>query len=137
MEVKIRLELLVWSAEVLASHMVIIDALQVVTLEWEEGKDEQQIQLCDIQSDGRGRLKWEAVERAFGAANVELALGGPPSLCQGTQRKGLTKGLFKPGSTIPVVVFGKEQGMGILLLCFPRIFMRKMADIILCWQVAL
>ena len=87
----------------------------MVILRWEESEDEQQVQLCDIQSDGRGRLKWESV-KAFGAANVELTIGGPPSLCQGTQRKGLTKGLFKPGVTIPVVVFGKEQGMGILLL---------------------
>ena len=101
-------------------------------MKWEDGKEEQRIQLCDIQCDGRGRLKWEVVEKAFGAASMELAVGGPPSLCQGSERKGLTKGLFKPGITIPVVVFGKEQGMGILRLLLSFTFMRTIANIIVC-----
>ena len=83
---------------------------QVVILRWEEGDEEHKQKLYNIHLDGSGRLKWAAVEKAFGADLVEIKDEGTPVLLDEGQWKGFTIDTFQPGSTILVIVSRRAQG---------------------------
>ena len=83
---------------------------QVVLLHWKDGDEEHKQELWNIQLDGSGRLKWAAVEKAFGADLVEIEDEGTPALLQEGDRKGLTRATFQPDTTILVTVSRKAQG---------------------------
>ena len=83
---------------------------QVVNLRWEEKGEQEDLELYDIQLDGRGRLDWAAVKEAFSADQVDIKGRGPPGLLQEGDRKGLTRATFQPGSIILVTVSRQAQG---------------------------
>ena len=83
---------------------------QVVNLYWREGGERHKQKLHDIDLDGSGRLKWAAVEKAYGADLVEIEDEGTPALLEDGEWKGFTIDTFQPGSTILVTVSRKAQG---------------------------
>ncbi len=94
-------------------------ALQLVTLRWEAGRQEQKFILHHIPSDGRGRLDWAAVERSFHVEKVALAFGEPPMISREGAWRGFSMSFFKParGSTIPVILLCRNaQGMDLLYI---------------------
>ena len=99
--------------------------MQLVTLKWEDGNEERQLSLWDIQEDGSGRLKWQEVEQAFDASRVEIVRGEAASLCGEAPFQGFTEDLYRSGSTISVSVNRKLQGMGphFALSCIGRSYL--------------
>ena len=71
--------------------------MQLVTLKWEDGNEERQLSLWDIQEDGSGRLKWQEVEQAFDASRVEIVRGEAASLCGEAPFQGFTEDLYRSG----------------------------------------
>ena len=82
----------------------------MVALRWEEGGQQEELQLYDIQHDGSGRLDWAAVEKVFGANMVKIKGRGPPGVFPRGDKEGLTRDIFQPGSVILVTVSRNPQG---------------------------
>ena len=83
---------------------------QVVVLSWEEGGEQEEQELYDIQLDGSGRLDWAAVKETFHADTVKITGRGSPSVLKDGEWKGFTLRTFQPGSTILVTVSRTVQG---------------------------
>ena len=83
---------------------------QVVILRWEEGGEQEELKLRDIQPGGSGRLQWAAVKETFNADLVKIVREGSPALIEEGEWKGFTIDTFQPGSTILVTVSRKAQG---------------------------
>ena len=83
---------------------------QVVILRWEEGGEQEEQELYDIQPDGSGRLDWAAVKETFNADTVKITGRGSPSVLKDGEWKGFTLRTFQPGSTIMVAVSRIGQG---------------------------
>lgn len=84
--------------------------IQVITVRWDETGEEHMQKLHDIQ-EGRGRVDWAAVKKAFRADLVEIKDEGTPELLKTGDREGLTRASFQPGSAILVSVSRKSQGV--------------------------
>ena len=82
----------------------------------EETGEQHKLKLHDIQEGGGGRLGWAAVEKAFNDGLVEITDEGTPVLYPSGDREGLTRTIYQPGSTIPVNISHRAQGMD----CIPH-----------------
>ena len=108
---------------------------QSVTLHWEDGKQKEEMELWDIQSDGKGRLDWLAVEKTFSADVVRILRQGSPSLLKRGEWEGYTRETFQPGSTILVSVSCRSQGMAAGLLLLAELHGGEWQGMCLCWRL--
>ena len=104
----------IWSVSMLAltlahhTNKTVSLVTQVAKLHGEEEGEQEELQLYDIQDDGRGRLDWTAAERAFDARLLKIKGRGPPGVFPSGDREGLTRDTFQPGSVLPVTVYRKQ-----------------------------
>ncbi len=104
----------IWSVSMLAltlahhTNKIVSLVTQVAILHGEEEGEQEELQLYDIQDDGRGRLDWTAAERAFDARLLKIKGRGPPGVFPSGDREGLTRDTFQPGSVLPVTVYRKQ-----------------------------
>lgn len=112
------LHLSLWYTTPFATLSAITDFAQCVTLSWEWGGKKEEMELWDIQFDGKGRLDWAAVKETFSADVVRILGKGTPPLLKKGEWEGYTRETFQPGSTIQLSVDRRGQGMAahVLLL---------------------